>query len=207
MTTQRSLVVVRHGRTQWNATGRFQGQADPPLDHVGHRQAQEAAEAIAPLRPGLIVTSDLRRAHQTAQALSSRCRLRPVLDARLREVDVGGWTGLDHTQAAHRYPDEYTRWKLGVDIRRGGGETLAEAGARAAQSLLTILATTAPGSTVVAVAHGLVLQAAMTRLAEQGVAHLPGRMPHLANGAWMWVPVTPNDTRRPEAPCAAGWPG
>jgi probable phosphoglycerate mutase len=189
MTAPRRLVVVRHGRTKWNATGRFQGQADPPLDQVGHHQAEAAADAVATLRPDLVFASDLRRARQTAQPLSSRCGLPVILDARLREVDLGGWAGLDRAQAARRYPDEYHKWSRGADIRRGGGETLAEAGARAAAALLATLEAAAPGSTMVAVSHGLVLQAAISRLAALGVARLPGDMPHLANGEWMSIPL------------------
>ncbi|MGC9665443.1 histidine phosphatase family protein [Planosporangium sp. 12N6] len=190
MSTPPRLVVVRHGRTGWNATGRFQGQADPPLDRVGYRQAEAVADAVAALRPDLLVASDLRRARQTAQPVSARCGLPVVLDARLREVDLGGWAGLDRRQVAHRYPDEYDRWSRGADLRRGGGETLAEAGTRAAAALVAALAGAAPGATVVAVSHGLVLRAALSRLAAFRLVRLPGAVPHLANGEWMCVPLT-----------------
>jgi glucosyl-3-phosphoglycerate phosphatase len=88
MTTPGRLIVLRHGCTRWNATRRFQGQADPPLDHVGRRQARQAAEAIAPLDPQLIVSSDLRRARQTAYALGTRCHLPVKLD-RPRPTSTG----------------------------------------------------------------------------------------------------------------------
>ncbi|NJC71137.1 histidine phosphatase family protein [Planosporangium thailandense] len=193
MSTPPRLVVVRHGRTGWNAEGRFQGQADPPLDRVGHRQAEAVADAVAALRPGLILASDLRRARQTAQPLGARCGLPVIPDARLREVDLGGWAGLDRAEAARRYPDEYDRWSRGIDVRRGGGETLAEAGTRAAAALLAALTGTAPGSTVVAVSHGLVLRAAISRLAGLGIVRLAVDAPHLANGEWNCVPLVSTD--------------
>jgi probable phosphoglycerate mutase len=190
VTAPHRLIVLRHGQTRWNATGRFQGHADPCLDEVGQRQAEDAAEAVAALRPQLLISSDLRRAQQTAQALGTRSRLPIALDPRLREIDLGGWTGLDHTQAAVRYPDEYVQWRTGADIRRGGGETPTEAGTRAARALIAALASSPPGSTVVAIAHGLVLQAAIRRLTHLGVAAPWAETPHLPNGGWTAVPLT-----------------
>jgi probable phosphoglycerate mutase len=184
------LIVLRHGQTRWNATGRFQGQADPPLDQVGRREAEQVAETIATMCPHLLISSDLRRAYQTALALSARTLLPITRDARLREIDLGSWTGLDHIQAARRYPDEYDQWRTGADIRRGGGETRAEAGARAADALIAALTSAPAGSTVVAVAHGVVLQAAIGRLTDLGVAEWSGNIPHLTNGGWTVVPLT-----------------
>ncbi len=69
----RRVVVLRHGRTEWNAERRFQGQADPPLDEVGRAQAYEVASLIAAMRPAVIVSSDLQRAAQTAAPLAQVC--------------------------------------------------------------------------------------------------------------------------------------
>src|SRR4051795_767151 len=78
------VVLLRHGRTEWNATGRFQGQMDAPLDGIGRAQAEAAAVAVAPMRPNAIVTSDLSRAADTAAAVAAEAGAGPVIDPRLR---------------------------------------------------------------------------------------------------------------------------
>lgn len=191
------LVLVRHGRTAWNVAARFQGQSDPPLDAIGRAQARRAAAALRwrGLVPTHLLSSDLRRARDTALVVARVCGLSPsaaVADPALREVDLGTWEGLDHEEARRRHPDEYEAWcgEAGVaDLRRGGGETCREAGARAADALVAALATWGAGGTVVAVSHGLALQAAMADLAARGVVRLNGDAPHLGNGEWIELEV------------------
>lgn len=130
MTPQR-LVLLRHGRTEWNAEGRFQGQADPPLDGIGRRQAEQAAALLATLRPDCIVTSDLRRAAETAQALQASTGVEAHQDARMRERGLGHWEGLTRAELAEQYPDELADWLAGRDITRRGGETRAQVATRA----------------------------------------------------------------------------
>ncbi|MGH9093735.1 MAG: histidine phosphatase family protein [Acidimicrobiales bacterium] len=184
--------MARHGRTGWNAAGRYQGQADPPLDRTGRAQAERLAAELVGFRPAFVLSSDLRRARDTAAAVAGRCGLEPVTDPALREVDLGGWEGLDPAEAARRYPDEYRAWSAGEDVARGGGETLARAGARAAAAVALAVDQLArrPGDerTAVVVTHGLVLQGALSSLAGAGRILLPdGGAPHLANGAWLAV--------------------
>jgi probable phosphoglycerate mutase len=187
--TQR-LVLLRHGRTAWNASGRFQGHADPPLDPTGWAQGRRAAVALAALRPSRVVTSDLARARATAALVADACAAwappEIVVDPALREVDLGAWEGLDDAGARRRFPAEYQAWRQGAAVRRGGGETEAEAGARAAAALVAALAGEGDGATVVAVSHGLVLRAALRVLAGDGVVPT-GDAPHLANGEWVAV--------------------
>lgn len=186
------LVLARHGQTAWNAEGRFQGQADPPLDATGQAQAEQLAAEVLALRPDVLVSSDLRRAGKTAMAVSRGCGLEVQLDRSLREIDLGLWEGLHWHQAAERFPEEYRHWSH--DVRCGGGETEGEAGARAAASMRRIVATTDGGSTVVVVAHGLVLKRAMGLLAEDGTigpagGGLTGGPPHLDDGRWIALEV------------------
>ncbi len=205
----RRLVLARHGQTTWNAEGRFQGQADPPLDATGQAQAERLAAEVLALRPDVLVSSDLVRACQTAAMVSRACGLEVALDRGLREIDLGLWEGLHRRQAEERFPEEYRQWSQGEDVRRGGGETEGEAGARAAASISRIIAATPDGSTAVVVAHGLVLRRAMGLLAEEGTIGLaggaPGDMglaggglagdgladvaPHLDNGRWIALQV------------------
>jgi probable phosphoglycerate mutase len=127
----RRVILLRHGRTAWNAQRRFQGQADPPLDEVGRAQAYEVAGLIAALRPGLLVTSDAARAMQTAEIVGETAELTPVAEPRLRERGLGHWEGLTREEVAQQYPDEYADWVAGRDVSRRGGETRAEVAARA----------------------------------------------------------------------------
>jgi probable phosphoglycerate mutase len=150
----RQVVLLRHGRTEWNATGRFQGQLDAPLDGIGKAQAEAAAIAVAPMQPDGLVSSDLSRAVDTASAVSAECGLEAAVDPRLREINLGDWQGLTRAEARARFSEEYARWQAGEDARRGGGETYAEVGARCVESINEWLDRLGPGSTLVAVTHG-----------------------------------------------------
>lgn len=182
----RRLVVIRHGQTAWNAEHRFQGHTDTPLDETGRRQAKELATEVAPLQPGLILCSDLQRARWTASPLASATGAVVVFDAALREINLGAWEGLTHPEAEVRYPDEYDAWSMGRPVRRGGGETEAEAGARAAAFISSRLAhpDAAKTDVVAVVSHGTVLRAALARLAEEDAIDLDGPAPQLGNAAW-----------------------
>ncbi|MGF7239362.1 MAG: histidine phosphatase family protein, partial [Frankia sp.] len=130
------LVLWRHGRTSWNDEGRFQGHTDIPLDETGLRQAAVAAPMIRALRPSVIVSSDLRRCKQTAAALDLPFRT----DPRLREIDLGTWSGMTGAQARARFPLEDAAWRRGEDLPRGGGETYREVGARASEVVDELIA-------------------------------------------------------------------
>jgi glucosyl-3-phosphoglycerate phosphatase len=140
----RRVVLLRHGRTAWNAERRFQGQADPPLDEVGRAQAYEVGALIAALRPNLLVSSDAARALQTAEIVGDVTSLPVVKEARFRERGLGHWEGLTREEVAERYPDEYSDWMSGLDVSRRGGETREEVAERslAAFSELPSVATT-----------------------------------------------------------------
>ncbi len=127
----RRVLVLRHGRTAWNAERRFQGQADPPLDEVGRAQAYEVALLIAALQPELVVSSDALRAAQTAGPLGELGGQPVRLDSRLRERSLGHWEGLTRDEVAEQYPDEFADWVAGRDVTRRGGETRGEVAARA----------------------------------------------------------------------------
>ena len=164
--TAAQLIVLRHGRTAWNATGRFQGQADIDLDDRGRAQADQAAEVLAELAPSAIYSSDLSRARQTAAPLAARCGLSVHTDERLREIHVGTWEGLTIDEMLGQVDDDLKRAYLaGEDVRRSPtGETVAEVGERAGAALDEIGLAAADGSTVVVVMHGLAGRAGVCRL-------------------------------------------
>ena len=89
-----SLLLVRHGETDWNADGRLQGQTDRPLSDFGRRQARQLADELADEELEAIYSSDLSRARETAEIVGERLGLPVVLDPDLREKDWGTWEGL-----------------------------------------------------------------------------------------------------------------
>jgi probable phosphoglycerate mutase len=96
------LLLVRHGESIWNAESRWQGHADPPLSALGEEQAAAAADALDGV--GAVWTSDLVRARRTAAIIAARLDLTVQVDVRLRERDVGEWTGLTRSEIEERWP-------------------------------------------------------------------------------------------------------
>ncbi len=113
------------------------------------------------MSPALVLSSDLVRARDTADALGVLTGLVPVVDVRLRELSLGSWEGLTPSQARESHPQEHEIWRSGADVRRGGGETRREAGERAAACVREHLPSVPPGGLVVAVTHGGTARAAL----------------------------------------------
>ena len=125
------LLIVRHGETAWNATGRFQGQTDTPLNDVGEAQAEAIADRLAAVELHAIYASDLRRAYDTAAVVAVPHGLDVRADRRLREVNFGAWQGLTYAQIAAQHADALAHWNADRANRRPpGGESLNEVAAR-----------------------------------------------------------------------------
>lgn len=121
------LVLIRHAESTWNASGRWQGQADPPLSERGRRQARALGEALCGEGIEHLFASDLRRAAETAAVVGEALGLVPEHDPRLRELDVGDWAGLQREEIEERHPKTLARFEAGdPDTRPGGGETRRE---------------------------------------------------------------------------------
>ena len=148
------LILWRHGRTEWNAEGRFQGRLDPPLDEVGRRQAVEAApHLIASAGLGadaVVVSSDLERAADTAAAITALLGVPLLLDPRLREHGMGSWEGLTRDEVAATYPEQYADWLAGRPVQGRGGEEPEEVAERALAALRDL----PPARVAVVVTHG-----------------------------------------------------
>ena len=152
----RRVVVVRHAETVDNAARVWQGHKDTELSERGREQVQAAAPHLAAYAPALIVSSDLRRAASTADAIAGLTGLEVRLDARLREVHVGEWQGLHADEVRERYPDVIAALDRGEDAPRGvTGETRAQVAERAGAALREIAYELLPGQTAVVVAHGV----------------------------------------------------
>lgn len=160
----RRVVLWRHGRTRWNLEERFQGHTDVELDETGRAQAERAARLLAALQPVAIVSSDLRRARDTAEALGRLATVAVVEDERLRETFGGSWQGL--TAGEIRAVDQaaYAEWRAGADVPAGGAETRTDVAARVAPAILEALADVPPGQTLVVVTHGGTARAAIGTL-------------------------------------------
>jgi len=161
----RRLVLLRHGRTAWNESGRAQGHADIELDPTGHAQAESAARQLAGLDPAALWSSDLARARQTAGYVASACGLSPRYDDRLREFDVGERQGLTLDEFAGRFPDEYTSWVRGdalLPVR--DGEVTEDVERRIVPALRECLGSLGHGETGLVVTHGAAMKVAVTGL-------------------------------------------
>ncbi len=161
----RRLVVLRHGRTAWNAEGRAQGHADVPLDGIGHAQAAAAAPYLSSLEPARLWTSDLARARQTCAYLEESTGLSPTVDARLREFGVGARQGLTIAEFAERFPTEHAAWARGDGLAHlPGAEVTDEVLDRVLPALTDALAALAPGETGIVVTHGACLKVGVVGL-------------------------------------------
>lgn len=170
--TAAKVIVLRHGLTDWNDDGRFQGQADVPLNALGLEQAAVAAEALAGAGIARIVSSDLGRAATTAGIIGKRLGLPVELDARLQEVNVGSWSGLTTEQVAASDPAFSAALAEGRDFPRSPtGETATQAGARMAEALLDHAEAAADGEVLLAVGHGLASRIAALLLVGLDYSH------------------------------------
>ncbi len=155
--------MLRHGRTAWNVAGRFQGRDhpdDPPLDDVGLAQAAQAGRALGGIGATLLLSSTLRRARQTADAVAATTGLTVRPDPRLAEQAFGHWEGLTRDEVQERFPEQFAVWRSGGEPNRDGGETRTETGRRAAG----VVADLPAGTTAILVTHGAAAAALVANL-------------------------------------------
>ncbi|UQN05788.1 histidine phosphatase family protein [Deinococcus sp. QL22] len=155
--------VVRHGESTWNADGRYQGQTDVPLSHIGILQAASLAERLTGLHFDAVYTSDLVRASQTADAVAERLLGNPPVqaDPGLREIDVGELSGLVIADIRARFPDYLsTLIREPWATRRPGGESMEDLFARCGAAF-DRLRVRHPGGRVLVFTHGGVVRVAV----------------------------------------------
>jgi broad specificity phosphatase PhoE len=147
-----TLLLARHGQSDWNAARRWQGFADRPLNERGRAQAEELADRLAEIALDAVYSSDLQRARDTAAAVARRRGLEPIELEALREVNVGSWEGLTRDEAETRFPEGFSRWQNG-GTGWDDGETYGEMSRRVIGAVSEI-AERHPGGRVLVVAHG-----------------------------------------------------
>ena len=162
--------LARHGRTAYNAVGRFQGHLPVPLDDLGREQARELAGAAAELAPVVLVASPLARAWETAQIVAERVGLEPIADARFAETDAGDWTDRTFEDVLAQDPDGFARFAA-LDLTWGfpGGERFADQQVRVLDAIADWRARDA-GGPVLVVCHGVTIRLAQLGLGLDGAA-------------------------------------
>jgi probable phosphoglycerate mutase len=174
--------LIRHGETDWNLSGRWQGHTDVPLNALGRAQARRLAERLRhePARPGAIYSSDLLRAWETAETIGAALGITPRPLPALREIDVGAWSGLNRAEVLERDRDLSERLESGEDVPRGGsGERFADLYARVVAAV-DQLAAAHPDGRLVLVTHGGPVRALLLHGARDKRDALPRRF-HIGN--------------------------
>ncbi len=143
------LTVVRHGESESNLAGIWQGHGNSPLSARGRQQAQSVAERLAGRRFDRVLSSDLSRAADTARTIAGRTHE----DPQWREIDLGRWEGLTREQVAERFPDEVAALRRGEDVPVGGAESWVDVEQRV-RAAFDRLAADARGERVLLVVHG-----------------------------------------------------
>ena len=187
--TMATLILVRHGETDWNRDGRWQGHADAPLNDRGRAQARTLADELAGENVAAVYSSDLSRARETAAIIAQPLERDVFVDARLREVHVGRWSGLTLPEIEGRYPDEVARWRAGApDHAFGDGETYAAMGERVVAAVEEIAARHA-GEQVVVVLHGGPIRSVLAHAEGITYEEQRRRREHLANCGYVRIAV------------------
>jgi probable phosphoglycerate mutase len=151
------ILLARHGETDWNRTGRFQGHADPGLNPSGRQQSAALAEQLAALPAfDVLYSSDLGRARETAEIVGSRLGLEVVTRDALREIDVGSWSGLTREEIQARFPEGWAAWRDGR-IDGHDGESPEQFSARVVAATLELGARHA-GARLLVITHGGVVR-------------------------------------------------
>lgn len=188
------VILCRHGQTDWNREGRWQGRTDVPLNERGREQARELAETLRDQPVAAIYSSTLERAYETALEIARVHRLHVQRDPRLDEIDQGAWEGMRRDEIVVTHPRELKSWtSFPIDLRLPGGETLAEVRARVQEALDDIILLH-EGRTVCIVAHSVSMAAIKHEL--QGLS-LPDALRNLPpNASWERIPVGEYDEIR-----------
>ena len=171
------VLLARHGETDDNAARRFQGHLDPPLNELGRAQALALGEELTGAGIRELWSSPLLRARETATIAGRQLGLRPRLDPRLMEVDVGDWAGRLYDDLEADEPELYAEWRSGSPaFRFPGGESLEEQGEGVATAIGEISGVAR--LPVLVVCHGGVI-----REARRVLAGAPPGMQVVANGS------------------------
>ena len=134
------LILIRHGETEWNVEGRYQGQADPPLNQNGILQAHALANKISSIHLDIIYSSPLKRARQTAEILIEYLEIPLILESRFMEIDQGEWQTKLRSEIESSYPDLFRQWEtVPWDVTPPNGEHLTQVQERVIKAVKDII--------------------------------------------------------------------
>lgn len=150
MTT--TILLIRHGQTDWNAEGRWQGHTDVPLNEVGRQQAQLLAQRLKAWPLSALYSSDLRRAWETAAIIARANDLEPIADAKWRERDTGRYSGLTREEVAQQFPEAWAQMKEGLSDVPGAEQSRDLQ--RRVETAFHALLERHKGETIAVVSHG-----------------------------------------------------
>jgi probable phosphoglycerate mutase len=182
--------MLRHGQTEFNAGSRMQGQLDTDLSDLGRAQAVAAAEVLGKRQPLLIVSSDLRRARDTALTLGQHSGLPVRVDTRLRETHLGDWQGMTHAEVDAASPGARLAWRDDATWAPHGGESRVDVANRSLPLVAEIVAgepewgADEPERPVVLVAHGGLIAALTAALLDLPVGSWPV-LGGMGNASWV----------------------
>lgn len=178
------LLLVRHGLSEWNQAGRWQGWADIPLAEEGEAQSLQARPALAGLGITAIVHSGMLRTKRTAEVLAEGLDVLVEEEPALKEYDVGEWSGLTRPEIERRWPGALDAWFRGRLPATPGGESRERFASRLLDAVRRV-ALTHPGGTVLCVTHGGAIRTLQRVLSESGdeagprIGNLSGRWVHV----------------------------
>jgi len=179
------LCLVRHGQTDWNLEGRYQGQSDVPLNKNGHEQAATLAETLKGEPFTAVYSSDLMRARKTAEPVANALRMTVQIEPRLREINQGEWEGQLVDDIKARYADLWAQRKGDpASVRPPGGETVGEVAERV-HAALDDIARLHPQGPVLIVSHGLSIATAICRARGIPVGQAYTVIPENVQPVWM----------------------
>jgi broad specificity phosphatase PhoE len=190
-----TLLLIRHGETSWNIEGRYQGQADPPLNDKGLLQAQELVEKLASIAIDILYTSPLRRAMQTAQIIAHQRQIPCITEPRLMEIHQGDWQTRLRSEIESLYPEIFRQWEQQPwQVTPPGGESLSQVKKRVYAALDEII-TDHAGQHIGLVTHRIPI--ALIKMRYQELAPDIVRTLHLPNAFYEQIavfhekPITP----------------
>lgn len=188
------IILCRHGQTDWNTQGRYQGRTDVPLNAFGRQQARDLAAKLADRTIHVIYSSTLERAYDTAMEIARPRDLEVRRDPRLDEIDQGAWEGMRHDEIMLHHPEKLAAWQdHPIDLRLPEGETLEEVRVRVRDALDDMMLLH-QGMTICVVAHSVSMAVIKHELQGLSLREALATLP--ANASWERIPVPTYDLIR-----------
>jgi broad specificity phosphatase PhoE len=184
-----SIILIRHGETDWNIEGRYQGQADPPLNSNGLLQAEELSKGLEKVGIQVLYTSPLQRTRQTADILANNLMVPVIDEPRLMEIHQGDWQTRLRSEIESLYPELFSNWEMNPwDVSPPGGEHLSQVQDRVNQAIDEIIRSQSHQS-IGLVTHRIPI--ALIKVRYQNMDSDIVRTIHLPNAYWekLHIPV------------------